>query len=57
MADYSQMLQLVADYYGAGSDQWLKVAGGKGATADELLTILKQAPGVNVITGQDGAYR
>lgn len=57
MADYSQMLQLVADYYGAGSDQWLKVAGGKGATADELLTILKQTPGVNVITSQDGAYR
>ena len=57
MADYSQMLQLVADYYGAGSDQWLKVAGGKGATADELLTILKQTPGVNVITGQDGSYR
>ena len=57
MADYNQMLQLVADYYGAGSDQWLKVAGGKGATADELLTILKQTPGVNVITSQDGAYR
>lgn len=57
MADYSQMLQLVADYYGTGSDQWLKVAGGKGATADELLTILKQTPGVNVITSQDGAYR
>ena len=57
MADYSQMLQLVADYYGAGSDQWLKVSGGKGATADELLTILKQTPGVNVITSQDGAYR
>lgn len=57
MADYSQMLQLVADYYGTGSDQWLKVAGGKGATADELLTILKQTPGVNVITGQDGSYR
>ena len=57
MADYNQMLQLVADYYGAGSDQWLKVAGGKGATADELLTILKQTPGVNVITAQDGSYR
>ena len=57
MADYSKMLQLVADYYGAGSDQWLKVSGGKGATADELLTILKQTPGVNVITSQDGAYR
>ena len=57
MADYSQMLQLVADYYGAGSDQWLKVTGGKGATADELLKILKQTPGVNVITAQDGSYR
>ena len=57
MADYSQMLQLVADYYGAGSDQWLKVAGGQGATADELLTILKQTPGVNVITNEAGEYR
>lgn len=57
MADYSQMVQLVADYYGAGSDQWLKIVGGKSATADELLTILKQTPGVNVITAQDGSYR
>ena len=57
MADYSQMLQLVADYYGAGSDQWLKVAGGQGASADELLTILKQTPGVNVITNEAGEYR
>lgn len=57
MADYSQMVKLVADYYGAGSDQWLKIVGGKSATADELLTILKQTPGVNVITAQDGSYR
>ena len=57
MPDYSQMVQLVADYYGAGSDQWLKIVGGKSATADELLTILKQTPGVNVITAQDGSYR
>ena len=57
MADYSQMVQLVADYYGAGSDQWLKIVGGKSATADELLTILRQTPGVNVITAQDGSYR
>ena len=57
MADYSQMVQLVANYYGAGSDQWLKIVGGKSATADELLTILKQTPGVNVITAQDGSYR
>lgn len=57
MADYSQMVQLVADYYGAGSDQWLKIVGGKSSTADELLTILKQTPGVNVITAQDGSYR
>ena len=57
MADYSQMVQLVADYYGAGSDQWLKIVGGKSATADELLTILKQTPGVNVITAQNGSYR
>lgn len=55
--DYFKMLDLVESYYGSGSDQWLKVVGGKATTADEMLTILKQTPGVNVITAQDGSYR
>ena len=54
--DYSQMLDLVAQYYGSGSDQWLKVAGAQGASADELLTILKQTPGVETLVTESGQY-
>lgn len=56
-SDYMQMIHLVEDYYGSGSDQWLKIVGGKGVTPDELLSILRQTPGVNVITNQAGEYR
>lgn len=54
--DYTQMLDLVASYYGSGSDQWLKVAGAQGATADELLTILQQTPGVETLVTESGQY-
>lgn len=54
--DYSQMLDLVAQYYGSGSDQWLKVAGAQSASADELLTILKQTPGVETLVTESGQY-
>lgn len=54
--DYSQMLKLVESYYGSGSDQWLKVAGAQGASADELLTILKQTPGVETLVTESGQY-
>lgn len=54
--DYSQMLKLVESYYGSGSDQWLKVAGAQGASADELLTILNQTPGVETLVTESGQY-
>lgn len=54
--EYSQMLDLVAQYYGSGSDQWLKVAGAQGATADELLKILQQTPGVQTLVTESGQY-
>lgn len=55
-ADYMQMLQLVENYYGSGSDQWLKVVGAHGATADELLSILQQTPGVETLVTESGQY-
>lgn len=54
--EYSQMLDLVAQYYGSGSDQWLKVAGAQGASADELLKILQQTPGVETLVTESGQY-
>ena len=54
--DYTQMLDLVAQYYGSGSDQWLKVTGAQGASADELLAILKQTPGVETLVTESGQY-
>lgn len=54
--DYSQMLKLVESYYGSGSDQWLKVAGAQGASADELLTILQQTPGIETLVTESGQY-
>lgn len=54
--DYTQMLKLVEAYYGSGSDQWLKVVGAQGASADELLTILKQTPGVETLVTESGQY-
>ena len=54
--DYQQMLDLVGAYYGSGSDQWLKVAGAQGASADELLKILQQTPGVETLVTESGQY-
>ena len=54
--DYSQMLDLVGAYYGSGSDQWLKVAGAKDVSANELLQILQQTPGVETIVTESGQY-
>lgn len=54
--DYHQMLDLVEAYYGSGSDQWLKVVGAKVTSADELLAILKQTPGVDTLVTESGQY-
>lgn len=54
--DYSQMLDLVGAYYGSGSDQWLKVVGAKDVSADELLQILQQTPGVETLVTESGQY-
>lgn len=54
--DYHQMTDLVAAYYGSGSDQWLKVVGAKETSGAELLQILKQTPGVETIVTESGQY-
>lgn len=54
--DYQQMLDLVGAYYGSGSDQWLKVVGAQGASADEILKILQQTPGVETLVTESGQY-
>lgn len=54
--DYHQMTDLVAAYYGSGSDQWLKVVGAKETSGAELLQILKQTPGVETLVTESGQY-
>ena len=54
--DYHQMTDLVASYYGSGSDQWLKVVGAKETSGAELLQILKQTPGVETLVTESGEY-
>jgi hypothetical protein len=50
------MTDLVAAYYGSGSDQWLKVVGVKETSGAELLQILKQTPGVETLVTESGQY-
>lgn len=54
--DYHQMTDLVAAYYGSGSDQWLKVVGAKETSGAELLQILQQTPGVETLVTESGQY-
>lgn len=53
MTAYNDMLALVADYYGSGSDQWVKIASGN-FTASEFASILRQTPGVDIVTNAKG---
>lgn len=52
--NYFSMLQAVENYYGAGSDQWVTMANWTGYRSTEVANILKQTPGVNVITNEAG---
>lgn len=51
--EYQQLLSAVADYYGAGSDQWLQIAQ-YGTSAPDFLKIMKQVPNYNVVVSQSG---
>lgn len=50
---YLDLVEAVRNYYGSGSDQWVKIASGT-ASAKEMATILKQVPNVNTIVNQNG---
>lgn len=51
---YSQLMEGVAQYYGAGSDPWLQVAQ-YGVNADTLKYI-EQVPGVSIFRSTSGKY-
>ena len=50
---YMQLLEGVAEYYGSGSDQWAEIAK-YGISTPEAREILKQVPGVNIVTSESG---
>lgn len=54
MTEYQKLLEAVADYYGAGSDQWTTIATSSNITSQEWATILRQTPNVDVITNNAG---
>ena len=52
--NYFSMLQAVENYYGAGSDQWVTMANWTGYQSAEVANILRQTPGVNIVTNEAG---
>lgn len=54
MTEYQKLLEAVADYYGAGSDQWSTIASSSNIGSTEWYDILTQTPNVNVITNKAG---
>lgn len=51
---FQQLLEGVANYYGSGSDQWVKIAQ-YGVTQDTL-PIIEQVPGVKVTVSDSGKF-
>lgn len=54
--DWYQLLNAVANYYGSGSDQWATISQ-YGISSTEATSILKQIPGVNIVSNADGSVR
>lgn len=52
-ASWGDLTEAVKNYYGSGSDQWVKVATHT-ATPKELASILKQVPSVNTTVNKNG---
>ena len=50
---WGDLLEAVKNYYGSGSDQWVKVATQE-ATPKELASILKQVPNVETVVNKNG---
>ena len=51
---YQQLMDAVAQYYGSGSDEWLKIA--QNGVTQESLPIIQQVPGVTVTLSKSGKY-
>lgn len=51
--DYFEMVDLVAKYYGEGSDQWYEIAK-YGLSSDKAYSILQSTPGVNIVKTSNG---
>ena len=56
MSTYTDIVEAVKNYYGAGSDQWEEIAR-YGMSAENAEAILSQVPGVNLIKNTDGSIR
>lgn len=54
--DWYQLLNAVSNYYGSGSDQWATISQ-YGISSTEATSILKQIPGINIISNADGSVR
>lgn len=52
---YSDMLEAVKQYYGSGSDEWVEIA--KYGIRPDNVDIVRQVPGVEIITNSNGSYR
>lgn len=56
MTDYQQLMDAVAQYYGAGSDEWVEIAK-YGVSSENAESILSQVPGVNIVKNANGTIR
>ena len=56
MTDYQQLMDAVAKYYGAGSDEWVEIAK-YGVSSENAESILSQVPGVNIVKNANGTIR
>ena len=53
---YHKMMEAVANYYGAGSDQWYTMYAWTTHSGEEIASILRQTPGVNVVVNEAGEF-
>lgn len=54
MTEYQKLLEAVANYYGAGSDQWTTIATSSNINSAEWYDILSQTPNVDIVTNRAG---
>lgn len=52
---YLDVVEAVKNYYGSGSDEWVEIA--KYGIRPDNIDIVKQVPGVEIVTNSNGSYR